>query len=229
MAKQLSEADKARIAAAVAEAEARTSGELMCVLTTEVSKYREAPLAWAAGVSLVVPPFLFLMGAQPLTLAEALGGWTVAHGPGAEARLGLAVTVYAITQTLLFVATLLIGSIPPVRRLLTPGGLKTRRVHRMAFQHFLGASAHLAPDQPGVLIFASVEDRRMEIIAHEAIHRQVGQGAWDEVMADAIAEMKRNGPADGLVRAVHLCGMLLAQHFPDDGRANAFPDRPVEV
>jgi putative membrane protein len=229
MARHLSEADKARIAAAVAEAEARTSGELMCVLTNEVSKYRETPLAWAAGVALLVPPWFFLLGAHPLTLAEALGGWTVAHGPAIDARLGLAATVYAAAQTLLFVATALICSIPEVRRLLTPGSLKTRRVHRAAFQHFLGASAHLGPDQPGVLIFASVEDRRMEIIAHEAIHAQVGQGAWDQVMADAIAEMKRSGPGDGLVRAVHLCGMLLAQHFPDDGRSNAFPDRPVEV
>jgi putative membrane protein len=229
MAVHLSEIDKDMIAAAVAEAEARTSGELLCVLTEEVSDYREVPLAWATGVALLLPPVLFVLGAQPLSLAEALGGWSVAHSPAAESRLGLVLTLYAAAQAALFVAVALICSAPAIRRRLTPASLKARRVHRAALQHFLGASAHLAPDQPAVLIFASVEDRRMEIVAHEAIHAQVGRQAWDQVVADALAETRRSGPGEGLVRAVHLCGMLLAQHFPDDGRANAFPDRPVEV
>lgn len=230
MTQRLTQADKERIAQAVAAAEARTSGEIMCVMTEEVSAYREVALAWAAAVALLVPPLAFVVGVQPLSVADALGGWSIAQGsPGAEARIGLALTLYAAAQAVLFAAAMGVFTIPAVRRRLTPGGLKDRRVHRAAFQHFVGTGLHLRPDQTGVLIFASIEDRRMEVIADEAIHAKVGQGAWDEVVREALAAMRGGSPADGLARAVTLCGDLLARHFPDDGRPNAFPDRPLEV
>ena len=44
----LNQQDHARIAAAITEAESKSSGEIFCVLTHEVSRYREVPLAWAA-------------------------------------------------------------------------------------------------------------------------------------------------------------------------------------
>jgi putative membrane protein len=229
MTQRLTPADHERIAAAVAQAEARTSGEIMCVLTEEVSAYREVALGWAAAAALLVPPLAFFAGAHPLTVAEALGGWSIAQSPAAEARIALALTLYALAQATLFAAALLLFSAPPVRRALTPGALKDRRVHRAAFRHFVGTGLHLRPETTGVLIFASIADRRMEVIADEAIHRKVGQGAWDEVVAQALAAMRQGGPADGLARAVALCGELLARHFPDDGRPNAFPDRPLEV
>lgn len=229
MTRHLTSEDQERIAAAVAEAETRTSGEIMCVLADEVSEYREVPLAWAAGLALVLPPVAFMLGAQPLTLHEAIGGWSVANTPEVDAQVGVVLTVYAAAQALLFVLAALAASIPNVRRRLTPGFLKDRRVHRAAFQHFLGTGLHLAQGRTGVLIFASVQDRRMEIVADEAIHAKVGKGAWDAVVKDALDEMKVDGPGAGLVKAVQRCGALLAEHFPDDGRPNAYPDRPLQV
>ena len=44
----LTQSDHERIAAAITEAESKTSGEIFCVLAHEVSRYREVPLAWAA-------------------------------------------------------------------------------------------------------------------------------------------------------------------------------------
>ena len=230
MSQRLTPADVERIAEAVAQAEAHTSGEILCVLTEEVSAYREVALGWAAAVALVIPPLAFLAGIHPLSVADALGGWSVAQGsPGAEARIGLALTFYAAAQAMLFAICMTLFTIPAVRRALTPGFLKDRRVHRAAFQHFVGTGLHLRPDQTGVLIFASIEDHRMEVIADEIIHAKVGQGAWDEVIAEALAVARTGGPAEGLAKAVALCGALLARHFPDDGRPNAYPDRPLEV
>ena len=229
MAKTLTPADRERIAAAVAQAETRTSGEILCVLTEEVSDYREVALAWAAAVALLAPPLAFFAGAQPLSINQALGGWSIAHSAAAEARIGLAVTLYAAAQAALFAACLLVFSLPPLRRALTPGPLKDRRVHKAAFRHVVGTGLHLRPEHTGVLIFASIQDRRMEVIADEIIHAKVGQGAWDEIVAQALAAMRQGGPGEGLAKAVTLCGDLLARHFPDDGRANALPDHPIEV
>jgi len=229
MTQWLTPADHDRIAAAVADAEARTSGEILCVLTEEVSAYREVSLTWAAVIALVIPPLAFLAGAQPLSITEALGGWSIAHSPAAEARIGLALTLYAGAQAALFAAVMLLFSAPAIRRALTPGVLKDRRVHQAAFRHFLGTGLHLRPDQTGVLIFASLADHRLEVIADETIHAKVGQGAWDEIVAQALAAMRAGTPADGLTRAVSLCGDLLARHFPDDGGPDVLPNRPVEI
>ena len=229
MAKTLTSEDRERIAAAVAQAEARTSGEILCVLTEEVSAYREVALVWAAAVALLAPPLAFVIGAQPLSISQALGGWSIAHSTAAEARIGLALTLYAAAQAALFTACMLVFSLPPVRRALTPGRLKDQRVHQAAFRHFVSTGLHLRPDLTGVLIFASIQDRRMEVIADEIIHAKVGQGAWDDVVSQALAAMREGGPGAGLAHAVTLCGDLLARHFPDDGKANRFPNQPVEV
>ncbi len=47
----LQEADHQRITDAIAAAEKTTSGKIHCVLTREISRYREVPLAWASGIA----------------------------------------------------------------------------------------------------------------------------------------------------------------------------------
>ena len=49
----LSPEDLKAIEAAVRTAEARTTGEIYCVVTPESSHYAETPIAWAAGVALL--------------------------------------------------------------------------------------------------------------------------------------------------------------------------------
>ena len=61
----LTQSDHKRIAAAITEAESKTSGEIFCVLAHEVSRYREVPLAWAAVAALVAPPLAGAGGAAP--------------------------------------------------------------------------------------------------------------------------------------------------------------------
>jgi putative membrane protein len=55
----ISQADKERVAAAISAAEARTSGEIFCVIARHSDEYRLAPLAWAAAVSLLLPAIRF--------------------------------------------------------------------------------------------------------------------------------------------------------------------------
>ena len=58
----LSDKDRARISAAITEAESKTAGEIFCVLTKNVSRYREVPLLWAAMAGFMVPPLLVMKG-----------------------------------------------------------------------------------------------------------------------------------------------------------------------
>ena len=50
----VSDADKTRIADAIRAAEAKTSGEIFCVLAQNAGAYRLVPIAWAAALALIV-------------------------------------------------------------------------------------------------------------------------------------------------------------------------------
>lgn len=227
----LSPSDREQIAEAVAKAEARTSGELVCVLARSVSNYREVPLAWAALAALVVTPLAVAFGVRPSALLNlADRGWTVGHAAALDATLGSAFAAYAAVQALAFVVVGLIVLIPPVRRLLTPGALKRHRVHRAAFTHFaaIGLTAEDAPT--GIVIFACEQDRRVEVVAGEAIHKKCGEEAWREAVRSVQAGMKSGAEAGGFVKAIEICGDALARHFPVTAEnPNRLPDRPVEI
>ena len=51
----ISETDKARVSEAIRAAEAKTSGEIFCIVAHRSSDYRYVPIAWAAALALIVP------------------------------------------------------------------------------------------------------------------------------------------------------------------------------
>jgi putative membrane protein len=226
----LSEADHRKIEAAVQAAEARTSGEIVCILSHEVSNYRETPLAWAAAAALLLPPLALFAGWRPGALFSAAKDWTASQVGATDTLIAHSLESYAIVQVILFAITAAIVAIPPVRRLLTPTPLKRHRVHRAALQQFLATGLHASADRTGVVIFASEADRRVELLADDAIHAAVGDIAWNAAVKAVQDGMKRRDPATGFVNAINICGDALAQHFPSTGpHANALSDRLLEI
>jgi putative membrane protein len=220
--------DRERIEAAVGEAEEGTSGDIVCVLAGEVSTYREVPLAWGAAAALLVPPILLAFGLKPLVAAVTGGGWVAASGGAMYDQLALALTAYAVSQVLLFAIVTLIVSVRPVRRALTPKFLKSHRVKKAAFQQF--AAAGMQSDaETGILIFIALDDRRVEILSHDAIHAKVGEQVW-QAAARAVQEgMTVTDPTAGIIRAVQICGEALKAHFPAQGAAHTLSQKPLEI
>jgi putative membrane protein len=64
----ISQVDKDRIADAITKAEAKTSGEIFCVIARQSSDYRLVPVAWAAAVALAVPAPLIYLTLWPASL-----------------------------------------------------------------------------------------------------------------------------------------------------------------
>jgi len=214
-------ADHDRIHDAIADAETHTSGEIFCVVAKESGSYREVPLAWAAIVALLAPPLALIAGFRPGAMVQTLsglteGGWVAAHTGAMNSALMAALIGYALVQLALFVVTLGLVSIPGVRRVLTPGSVKQAHVHARAVEQF-AHRLHQTSDVTGVLIFASLAERRVEVIGDEDIHAKVGDAAWDGAVAAALARIKTGDVAGGLVEAVRICGQALAQHFPPGG------------
>jgi len=211
----LSEAEQARVNAAIAEAERGTSGEIFCILARRTSSYAETPIAYAAIAGFLIPLAVVAFGGRPWDWA---GGWRVA-APEPEQ----AVFAYAVLQAVVFLLTLALTAVRPVRLRLAPEPLKRARVHRTAVQQFLAKNLQRTAGRTGVLILAAAEERHAEIIADEGIYAKVEPEVWADALVALIAGMKRGDPAAGFEEAVRLCGEVLARHFPPS------PDNPNEL
>jgi putative membrane protein len=225
----LSAEDHDRIHAAISEAEAKTSGELFCVVARQSATYRETPFAWGAGVALALPPILLLAGFKPRALATPLeGGWVSAQGGELGHALAVGLFTYAALQGLLFAIVFAVLCIPALRVAVTLGFTKRDHVHSRALEQF-AHRRHASRAPTGVLIYASIAERRVEIIADEEIHEKVGEAFWDATVKATLERIKAGAAADGLILAVRRCGQALAEHFPSDGAARKPEDDVAEV
>lgn len=226
----LSQADKDRISAAIGQAESKTSGEIFCVLAHDVSHYREVPLMWGVVAALAGPPLLVILGLHRLALAPIFSSWTDDSARAMEGLILRALTTYGLLQAGLFLVAVLIVSLPKVRRAMTPGFLRRHHVRQAARHHFAAAGLHLSDNEPHVLIFASLADRRVELVAHESIHKAVGEGPWTSSVAAVVDGIRHGKPGDGFVKGIEICGAALAEHFPSDGPAkNKLPNTILET
>ena len=225
--------EHARIAAAIRAAERDTAGEIYCVVAEESSDYHATPLAWAAAVALLAPAILLAAGIE-VTAPEAsmFGGWTAAQVEDigeATARAALVGTL--LLQAALFLVTLLVVSIRPIRLALTPRGLKRDRVRARADEQFLSKNLHATRERTGVLIYVSAAERMVELVADETIHEQVSDAAWQPPVAALVEGLKRGNVAQGFERCIGLCADLLAERFPakPGDNPNELPDKPVTL
>lgn len=222
--------DHQKIADAVAQAETRTAAEIVCVITQECADYREVPLAWAAVTALVAPAVAFALGLDPGLLTTLNNGWIAGHSSGFKDAVRLTLGAYALLQSAVFLLVWLTASLPTVRRALTPSGLRNRRVHEAALRQFVARGISNTTDANGVLIFVSLLDRRVEVLADAGVHAAVPPGTWTKAVTAVRVAMKANHHAEGLVHAVTICGDALAPAFPPgDDNQNQLPNDAILI
>jgi putative membrane protein len=224
--KTLTETDLKNIEAAVREQEARTSGEIYCVVTPASSHYTEVPIAWAAAVALLAPAILLAAGVH-VSIPDFFSAWNadmVSEAIEMSVRRALIGTI--ALQAALFLATALVVEVPPVHRALTPRRLKRHRVRRRAAEQFVAKNLHLTRARTGVLIYVSLDERMAELVADEGVAAHVEPHVWDQAMAALAEGLRRGDPASGFSSAIGLCGDVLAEHFPakPGDNPNELPD-----
>lgn len=72
-------------------------------------------------------------------------------------------------------------------------------------------------DNNGVLIYVSMADRQVEIVADRGIAARVSQAEWDAVCRDMEDRFRQRRFGEGAVAGIRGVGRLLAQHFPHRG------------
>ena len=222
---KITDDDHARIGAAVAKAEAQTSGEIRCVLAAETVNGPFMAMIGGASAALIAPPIAIALGLKPDMLTGLFTGWSAAHASVAGAGLYSTLTVYILVQALVFV---LVGGLflfRPLRRMLTRGPGAAARVRKAAVEQFEALGLTHTRDKTGVLIFASLDDHRAEVLADSGIYEKTTHEDWQCVVDVLVAELAMDRPADGFAAAVEQAGAILARHFPrkTDDR-NELPD-----
>jgi putative membrane protein len=219
-----------RIAAAIATAEARTSGEIFCVLARRVSSYHDVSLAWAAAAALILPLGLIPLGFDPAWIPGLADSWEAAHLAARDVSIGQALGAYALIQAVVFLTVYLLTRLPAVTRWVTPRAVRRARVRDAAVQQFLAHGLHVTEARTGVLIFAALSDHQVEVVADKGIHARVDQSVWGDA-AEALSQgLKRDDPAAGFEAAIGVCGEVLAKHFPPGANnPNEVADRLVVI
>ncbi|MEM1055880.1 MAG: hypothetical protein AAGI52_10160 [Bacteroidota bacterium] len=188
------DAERERIAAAVGEAETRTSGEIVPYVIARCGRYEVA--VWrAASVG--------AMAAAGLALGAAVlyDGW----------GLGWLYTAWAMALVMVLGGTTgaLATLADPVRRFFAGTDRMARRVHRRASQAFLEEEVFDTRDRTGILLFVSLFEHRIEVFGDAGVNAKVEPGEWVNVVDVIRAGILRGDLAGGLVDGIQKCGEML--------------------
>ena len=80
-----------------------------------------------------------------------------------------------------------------------------------------------------MLLFVSLFEHRVVVLADRGIDAHVGPEAWGAVDRAILAGLRRGSLREGLVEGIRLAGELLARHVPAPAERdpNELPDRLV--
>jgi putative membrane protein len=182
--------DRERIRRAVAEAQHATAAKFAFVAVPASDHYVWFPVVWAALSALVATGVLALV----------------------RPHLGIG-TGFAVNAGS-FVVLCLAFDWWPIRIRLVPPHFKEAALANAAQRAY---AAHLIAkddENNGVMLFVSLAERHLQIVAERDAHAALPEGTWDRIVSDATAAMRRTGEADGLVQAIGGCGAVLATAFP---------------
>lgn len=185
--------DKARITAAIHAAEKSTSGEFVAVVARASDHYLLLPLLWSAMLALLFPGACLLAGVSL--------PW---------------VRIYQL-QLLIFIAlAVLLLSVPGLHLKLIPRQVKHAHASRLARAQFYAQGVQLTAHHSGVLLFVSLAERYVEIVADKGIHEKLGEARWRSIIDLFVAQVRRGNVVDGFVDAIGACGTAMAEHYPPD-------------
>lgn len=199
----LSEDDRRTITAAVKAAEKQTAGEIVPMIVTASYHYPMADVI--GGVTLALP--------TTLLLTPPIGGWFWLGSWNLWLFLGI--------FTLLFVTGLaIVRRIPALKRIFISKREIDAEVEEAAVTHFFKKGIHRTDEETGVLIFISLFEHRVWILADRGINRKVDPGQWSAIVEDVVQGIRQKRAGEAIAAAVTTVGRLLAEHFPvrDDDR-----------
>ncbi len=183
-------AEHERIDAALAAIERDTTADMRIIVTRASDRYSLYPVTWAAVGAILIGALVSLLR------------------PDIASR-----SVIELQLWFVIAMTLLLDWLP-LRLRLVPEHAKHDRAQQLAHREF---NAHVIanPNQPHrILLFVSLGERYVEIVADHDTHALAPDGAWNKIVDRFLATVKEGRIADGVLDAIAACGAILKTHHP---------------
>ena len=98
--------------------------------------------------------------------------------------------------------------------MIVPERVKHAHAWQLAHREF-NAHTIANPNQPHrILLFVSLGERYVEIVADHETHAMAPDGAWNKIVDRFLANVKAGRVADGVLDAIASCGAILKEHHP---------------
>ncbi len=111
----------------------------------------------------------------------------------------------------------LLGHIPFIKSLLITKEEIEKEVTEHAYQSFFHHNLHLTQNHNGVLIFISVMEKKIKIIADVGIAKKIDQKIWDEIIFQFAQKIKVGHFIEGLTDSIKAVSSVLETYAPADG------------
>lgn len=197
--------DAARLALTdcVKKIEAATDAELVLVVRARSGSYRHADYLF--GALLAFAGLLFLLF-SPFDFHQ--------YWVAIEVALLFALGAFGSSRS------------NSLRRLLTKEKFRSEAVRTAAAAMFYEAGIANTSAEMGVLIYLSILERRLELIADRGVLKGVNALEWNQVLSELGEAGKRPEP-ETILSALSNLGDLFARHLPATGEnPNELPDAP---
>jgi putative membrane protein len=188
---------------AVIEIEKTTDVELVLIVRARSGVYRQADYLFAAILSFLGLLFLLF---SPFEFHQL---WV------------------AIEVALMFVLGVFISSRSnAIRRLLTTKSFREKAARLNAAAMFYEAGIANTSAEMGLLVYVSLFERRLELIADRGVLKAVPSLEWNQILFE-LHEIGRKPEPEALQAGLMKLGTLLAEHLPATGKnPNELPDAP---
>lgn len=187
-----SQADLDAVQAAVREAEARTSGEIVPYVVERSDEY---PTAVWKGTALGA-----LLGPLVAVAVYEWGGYWGVYVPAWIAFPAMAGGALGY---------LLTAFLPPVKRWMAGDEILDLRARARAEVAFLEEEVFRTRERTGILLFLSLFEHRVVVLGDTGINQKVKQEEWDSLVKKLAQGIRAGRAKDALIEAIRECGPLL--------------------
>jgi len=101
-----------------------------------------------------------------------------------------------------------------IDRLIIPRSVMRRKVNERAARYFTEAGIFNTRERTGILIFISLMERRVELLADKGINKKISQEQWTSIVNHIVEGVKLNKFVEYLIESISECGKILEKHFP---------------
>jgi len=202
---KINKTESEKIKTAIQEAESKTSGEIAVAFIKESDNYAIYELLFAlfCGFIYFFVMMFFVNGIENI-LKNMFWGYSVNY----------LLLFYGLSIFVVISVVYLLSNLSFIDRLIVPKSVMRRKVNERAVRQFMESGVYNTKDRTGILIFISMLEHRVELLADKGINEKISQEKWDSILNNIVKGIKSGNVDKNLSESIYECGKLLAEHFP---------------